>query len=63
MWLMMLGGIGMMITAAVKHYKEENAKKVTQPDLLSKSGKEENSASQKSTISTIQAEMVPPNID
>lgn len=63
MWLMMLSGIGMMIAAAVKHYKEKNADKVTQPDLLPKSGKEESSASRKPTISTIQAEMVPPNID
>ncbi|XP_025268755.1 sensory neuron membrane protein 1 isoform X2 [Camponotus floridanus] len=63
MWFMMLSGIGMMIAAAVKYYKEKNADKVTQPDLLPKSGKEENSASRKPTISTIQAEMVPPNID
>lgn len=63
MWLMMLSGIGMMIAAAVKHYKEKNADKVVQPDLLSKSGKEKSSASQKPTISTIQGEMVPPNID
>lgn len=63
MWFMMLSGIGMMIAAGVKHYKEKNTDKVTQPDLLPKLGKEENSASRKPTISTIQAEMVPPNID
>ncbi|CAL1675564.1 unnamed protein product [Lasius platythorax] len=63
MWLMMLSGIGMMIGAAVKHYKEKNAESVGKPDLLPKSGKEQSSAFQKPTISTIQAEMVPPNID
>ncbi|XP_070167868.1 sensory neuron membrane protein 1-like isoform X3 [Polyergus mexicanus] len=64
MWLMMLSGIGMMIAAAVKHYKQkENAGSILQPDLLPKTGKGQNSVSQKSTISTIQAEMVPPSID
>lgn len=63
MWLMMLSGIGMMIAAAVKHYKEKNAGSVLQPNFLPKTGKEQNSGSQKSTISTIQAGMVPPSID
>lgn len=63
MWLMMLSGIGMMIAAAVKYHKEKNAKSVSQPDLLPKTDKEHSSALQKSTISTIQAGMVPPSID
>ncbi|XP_072748118.1 sensory neuron membrane protein 1-like isoform X2 [Anoplolepis gracilipes] len=61
MWLMMLSGIGMMIAAGVKHYKEKKAASVSQPDLLPKE-KEQSSASQKPTISTIQAQL-PPSID
>ncbi|XP_029174176.1 sensory neuron membrane protein 1-like [Nylanderia fulva] len=62
MWLSMLGGIGMMTVAGMRYYKERNAGNVTKPDLMPKQS-EQNSATQKSTISTIQAEMVPPNID
>lgn len=58
MWLMMLGGMGMMIAAAMRHYKEKNAENIKVPDLVP--GKQNN---EKITVSTIQAELVPPMID
>ncbi|KAL6255879.1 hypothetical protein P5V15_013119 [Pogonomyrmex californicus] len=58
MWLMILGGIGMMITAGVRYYKENNA---AAPDFLP--GKESKASEQeKSNISTIQVG-VPPSIN
>ncbi|XP_077281614.1 sensory neuron membrane protein 1-like isoform X1 [Temnothorax americanus] len=63
MWLMILGGIGMMSVAGVRYYKEKNAGNTALPDLLP--GKEQNNVPQESkiTVSTIQAELVPPRID
>jgi len=60
MWLMMLSGLGMIVTAMVRYYKENNAGNVV-PDFLHK--EQNNVPQEKSTISTIQAELVPPRID
>jgi len=60
MWLMIFSGLGMMVTAMVRHYKENNAGNVV-PDFLPK--EQNNVPQEKSTISTIQAELVSPRID
>ncbi|XP_012524477.1 sensory neuron membrane protein 1 [Monomorium pharaonis] len=62
MWFMMLSGLGTMMAALAKHFKENQTENGAVPNLLP--GKEQNNVpKEKSTISTIQAEMVPPKID
>lgn len=63
MWLMILSGLGMTIVALLRYYKE-NKTGINNgiPDLLP--GKEQNNVSQEKTaISTIHTELVPPKID
>lgn len=62
MWLMMLGGVGMVCVATMRYFKETNAGKATAPDLLPGS-KQSDVPQEKTTVSTIQAELVPPAIE
>lgn len=56
MWLMMLGGIGMMAVAGMRYYREQNADDSTKNVTLPKSDIAP-------TVSTIQQNLTMPKID
>ncbi|XP_067206521.1 sensory neuron membrane protein 1-like isoform X2 [Linepithema humile] len=63
MWLMMVGGIGMLATSLAKHYKEKKTEGEL-ADMVPKTSKNQSAVSgnQKLNISVIQPGPVPPNI-
>lgn len=58
---MMLGGLGLTIFAGMKYYRENNMQNAEVPNLVPNT--EQNNAQNKMSISTIQADMIPPKID
>jgi len=58
MWFIMLSGIGMMIVAAMRYYKEKDI-----GSIVLKVNKENSGTHQKPNISTVQTGLVPLNID
>lgn len=60
MWLMMLGGIGTIITALIRYFKEKKQENMS--NIVPNTKKDALSADKKLNVSVIQSDQALPNI-